>query len=110
MPTVISELTGEEIDRSSEQFRHECECRWLLDKKPSRADKHLWLYGVRDRAQLFDFNPKTGRDELSDDWKKRIVSDTPPVIVHRGLAAADRILEDARRIYEARQRKASSAA
>lgn len=104
MPTAISELTGEPVDTNSEAHRHECECRWLLSAKPTRAEKHLHLYGVRDRDHLFEFNTKTGQSELADDWQKRLI-EPRPVMKFRNLAAADRILADARKIHEARQRK-----
>lgn len=105
MPTTISLLTGEEVDTSSEAWRHECECSWLLGNKPTRADKHLHLYGVWDRDQLLAFNPASGKHELAEDWAKRIPADARPLIKFRGLAAADRILADAKRLWEIREGK-----
>jgi len=101
MPTTISELTCEPVDTNSEAWRHECECRWLLANKPTKAEKHLHLYGVRDREHLFEFNTKTGQNELAEDWQKRLVEPRPLMKV-RNMAAADRILADARKMYEAR--------
>ena len=31
MATAISELTGETVNTSSEAWRHECECRYILE-------------------------------------------------------------------------------
>lgn len=107
MPTAISELTGEEVNTHSEAWRHECECRWLLANKPTREDKHLWLYGVRDRDQIIEFNAATGKHELAEDWQKRIPDKTKCILKARGLAAADRLLADAKRIWERRQQEAA---
>lgn len=113
MPTVISELTGEPVDTASEAWRHECECSWLLANKPTKGEKHLHLYGVRDREQLFEFSAATGKVELAENWEKRVAQvDGRPaltVLKVRGLAAADRLLEDAKRLWEARQRKEAGA-
>lgn len=107
MPTAVSELTGEPVDTSSEAWRHECECRWLLSEKAGRADKHLYLYGVWSRDQIMEWNPAAGRHELANDWRSRIPKDTRPLIMFRGLAAADRILDDARRLWEIRRGRAA---
>jgi hypothetical protein len=103
MPTVISELTGEPVDTSSEAWRHECECAWLLANKPNRAAKHLYLYGVPDRSQLVTYDSKTGRDVIVEEFQNRRSSAVPASIYKaRGLEAADRILEDAKRLHQAR--------
>lgn len=102
MTTTRSALTGEEISTDSEQHRHECECRWLLTHKPTRQDKHLYLYGVHDRERLMGYN-KTGQRGLADDYTKRWDGLTRPLLHNRGLAAVDRILADARIIYEKRK-------
>lgn len=107
MTLVISELTGEPVDTSSEAWRHECECAWLLRSKPTKADKHLHLYGVWDREDLMVFNPATGQHQLAEDWDKRVPKDTRPLIKFRGLQAADRILADARRLWEKRNGNAA---
>ena len=96
---------GTEVSNYSEAWRHECECRGLLANKPTRTQKHLYLYGVADRAQLFTFDSKTGRRVLRDDvsslWPKG-ANGRPvrPLMAFRSLEAADRILADARRIHE----------
>lgn len=108
MTLVHSQLLGREVDSYSEEWRHECECRWLLTAKPTRTDKHMHLYGVPDRRMLFRYNPRTGKDELSDDhasrWENKF-----PLMKMRGLAAADRILEDARTLYNLSQPTRESA-
>lgn len=105
MNPVYSHLAGAEVDSSSEAWRHECECRWLLENKPTRSAKHLYLYGVADRKELFKPHPATGqpvlRDDISSLWP--IGSNGRPVrplMAFRSLEAADRILADARRIHE----------
>lgn len=103
MATAFDELTGETVDTSSEAWRHRCECSWLLTNKTTRAEKHMHLYGVWDREQLFEFDAATGRMELAKEWDKRIPKDARPLIKFRGLAAADRILEDAKRLWQIRQ-------
>lgn len=103
MRTVTSELTGEPVDTSSDAWRHECECRWLLDNKTTRAAKHQYLYGVWDREQIMVWNPREGRHELAPDWRERVDKGKRPLFAIRGLEAADRILADARRLWEARQ-------
>lgn len=102
MPTAVSELTGEPVDTSSEEWRHHCECSWLLANKPTKMAKHLHLYGVHDREQLFQFNTKTGRAELAEDWRARLIEQRPLMRV-RSLEAADRILADAKRLHEKRK-------
>lgn len=105
MPTAFDPLTGRDVDTMSEEWRHTCECRWLLANKPTRSAKHLYLYGVADRKELFKPHPATGQPTLRDDistlWpignNGRPVR---PLMAFRSLEAADRILADARRIYE----------
>lgn len=103
MAAVISELTGETVDTSSEEWRHETECSWLLTNKPNRTQKHLYLYGVVDRAELFVFDGKLGRDVIAEQYANRRSQNVQPSIYKsRGLEAADRILADAKRLHEAR--------
>lgn len=111
MPTAFDPITGQDVDTASEAWRHSCECRWLLDNKPTRSLKHRWLYGVDDRAKLFRFNAKTGQQELRDDlaslWPKDDRGRTvKPIMSLRGIEAADRILADAKTIYDHQQRSA----
>ena len=105
MPTAFNPLTGSEVDTASEEWRHLCECRWLLTNKPTRSAKHLHLYGVSDRSQLFRYNTKTGKSELREDassvWRKDDSGRTiKPLMAWRGLEAVDRLLADARRLHE----------
>ncbi len=44
---------GRVVDSSSEDWRHECEARWILDKLPSRDARRCYLRGWQD--------PDTGR-------------------------------------------------
>lgn len=106
---VYSILADAEVDSGSETWRHETECKWLLVKKPTRSDKHQWLYGVQDRSKLFRFDPLSGKPELRDDlralWGKDDRGrDIKPIMAHRGLEAADRLLDDAKKIYDHQQR------
>lgn len=114
MPTAYDHITGREVDTASEQWRHRCECNWLLTAKPTRSEKHLWLYGVRDREQLFKVDPKTGQQVLRDDLREVWGKDergrqVRPLMAVRTLEAADRILEDARRLYTLSQPTRESA-
>lgn len=108
---VYSILADAEVDGGSETWRHETECKWLLVKKPTRSDKHLWLYGVNDRSKLFRFDAKTSQLVLREDlralWGKDDRGrDIKPIMALRGLEAADRILDDAKKIYDHQQRSA----
>lgn len=105
MTTVFSQLANAVVDSDSEAWRHECECRHLLRAYPTRSQKHMHLYGVHDRAMLFEFNTKTGETVLREDhkklWPKNDRGRTINPIMHwRGIEAADRILSDARRLHE----------
>lgn len=90
---------GSKVSNYSDAWRHECECRWLLANKPTRSEKHMHLYGVPDRAMLFEYNKQTGRPELAEDHAKRWQIKMPLMKI-RGIEAADRILADARKIHE----------
>ena len=105
----ISEFTGQEIDSNSEEYRYECELRHLLNSCPTRRDKHLFLYGVEDRADLFFFDSKTGQHEIKDqyDCNKSSRKLPPSVFKFRGLEEADKILADAKRLYELRQKRSA---
>ena len=105
MPAAFDPITGQDVDTASEAWRHSCECRWLLTAKPTRTDKHLHLYGVSDRAMLFESNSKTGQTVLRDDhkklWPKNDRGRTINPLMHwRGIEEADRILADARKLHE----------
>lgn len=105
MPTAFDPLTGQEVDTASEAWRHVCECRALLKNYPTRQQKHTHLYGVPDREILFRFDNKAGKHVLKDDyqklWPKNDSNKTIfPVMHRRGLDQADKILADARKLYE----------
>ena len=97
--THYSHLAGHEVDGSSEEWRFECECRWLLNNKPTRSTKHLYLYGVSNRTELMTHD-KDGKEVLREDYRTRWPEKTRPLMHHRGLAGADRILDGARRLHE----------
>lgn len=100
MPTAFDPITGADVDTSSEAYRHYCECKWLLDNMPGRSAKHRWLFGVNDRRMII--NQRTG--ELTEDWKRL----SEKSITHlRGLEAADRILADAKKIYDHQSKTAA---
>lgn len=96
---TVTLADGREVSNYSEEWRHETECRWLLTAKPTRSEKHLYLYGVPNRDQLMQYDPKVGGKRLADDHAKRWVVRNP-LMKWRGLEAADRLLADARRLYE----------
>lgn len=98
MPTAYSHLAGADVDTDSEAWRNECECRWLLTQKPTKTQKHLYLYGVADRAKLMTHD-KQGRPVLRDGYTRLWVVGAP-LMKHRGLEGADRLLADAKRLYE----------
>lgn len=108
MPTAYSHLLGRDVDTYSEEWRHECECRWLLTAKPTKSQKHTYLYGVPDRQQLFEWDHKAGKYVLAADHAKLWVIRFP-LMKARGLEAADRILEDAKRLYTLSQPTRESA-
>lgn len=98
MPTAYSHLAGADVDTASEAWRHECECRWLLTAKPTRTAKHMHLYGVPDREQLFGYDRATGRPLAAPDtsrWQHKA-----PLMKFRGIEAADRMLADAKQLYD----------
>ena len=110
MTMVFSQLAGAEVDCASEIWRHECECRWLLTNKPTRTAKHLYLYGVPDRAMLFERNGLTNELRLRDGYQKLWPKNEKgwtikPLMGVRTLEAADRILADARKLHELAQAK-----
>lgn len=105
--STITLADGTEASNYSEAWRYECELRWFLDAKPTRSAKHLYLYGVEDRAQLFDPHPDTGQPVLAEKYRERWVCKDPvtgrptmPLMHRRGLEAADKLLADARQLYD----------
>lgn len=110
MPTAFSHLAGREVDTSSEEWRRECECRHLINTYPTREKKHYFLYGVHDRDFLFRRNALTGDLMLKEDYTKLWPKDAKgrtikPLMGHRSLEEADRILADAKRLFELMQPK-----
>lgn len=75
----ICELTGEEAAADSEAWRHDCEVRWLLDECTLEQRRRI-VNGVMGGLKG-DIVQKKG------------------IRHHRGNAAADRIIEDLRRLH-----------
>ena len=98
MSEVYSELLDRMVDSFSEEWRHECECRWLLDHKPNPIQMNLYLYGVENRSQVVE-KDATGKDRLIPEharfWKD---PKTKPLTAHRGLQNADQLLNDVLRL------------
>ena len=44
-----SEMTGEPVDPYSDAWRHECECRYVLDQMTSRPQRASYLEGIEQR-------------------------------------------------------------
>ncbi len=86
---VRSELSDEPVDMDSEAWRHECECRYVLDGLHSRESRNRWLYGNDDGK---DRNYGPG----STNSKKCVAA-------KRGVEAADRIKADVLAIIERRK-------
>lgn len=45
---MVTLVDGEQVDSASEAWRHECECRYILNL-PTLSDRREWLYG---RAEM----------------------------------------------------------
>lgn len=75
MATAISEFTGEPVDTASEEWRHECECRYMLDHFTTRDQRNLHIEGVPKPApgQRFVKGLRTYR---GDEAAQRLVDDT----------------------------------
>jgi hypothetical protein len=95
---VYSELLERMCDSYSGEWRHECECRWLLKEKPDPIQLNLYLYGVENRSQVVA-KDVTGQDRLISEHA-RLWRDpkTKPLTAYRGLQNADRLLNDALRL------------
>lgn len=100
---LIKLVDGREVSNYSEEYRFECECRDLLTRKPTRSEKHLYLYGVSDRQKLMEFDRKTGKDVLAADYTTRWVVKNP-LMKWRGLAGADKLLAEAKRLHDLTQK------
>ena len=100
---MVTLADGREVSNYSEEFRHECECRWLLTEKPTRTEKHMHLYGVADRQKLITHD-KNGRPVLRDGHTNMWLNKSP-VMKYRGLEGADHLLAEAKRLYELTNQK-----
>ncbi|WP_191058449.1 DUF7696 family protein [Geminicoccus harenae] len=88
---VRSELSDEPVDIYSEAWRHECECRYVLDGLHSKESRNRWLYGSPDGAQPADGNFPRGC-----------------VAKIRGVEAADRIKAGVLDIIQSRKTRAAA--
>ncbi len=69
--TAISELTGKPVSTWSEEWRHECELRYVLGLSP--ADREVFFNGVKDTGNR-------------------------GIVATRGIAAAERFKADLERL------------
>ena len=89
MATAYSLLAGRQVDTSSEIWRHECECSWVL-AMPDRDHRLRYLFGV---------------EELTSDRKRGTYTN----FVHkgvkhvRGIDAANNIKADCERLWKLRR-------
>ena len=81
-PTATCELTGQTVSTWSEEWRYDCELRAILAM--SKSDRDAYFHGVKDDS---------GRRDI---------------VAIRGIATAERILADARRLEEIRATKKAS--
>jgi hypothetical protein len=69
--TAISELSSEEINTWSEEWRHECEVRAVL--KMSNEERQAYFMGVpgdRHQRGIIELRGQEGADELFADVKR----------------------------------------
>ena len=94
MPAIYSELLDRMCDSHSEEWRHECECRWLLIQKSDPVQLNLYLYGVENRSEVV-IKDASGQERLMPE-QSRLWKDpkTKPLSAHRGLKSADKLLSD----------------
>ena len=89
MTPPISEFTGQPVtDTTSEEWRHECECRYVLDCMPDKITRQRYLYGEMD---------------LGATVKRRGIAQI------RGKAEADRIRDGVLKLYRLRKEQAEAA-
>lgn len=93
----ISELTGEEMDANSPDWRHECEVRMLLDRLPSAQARRNYVNGVVEKQPGGKGRPAIDR-VIEKGVRQR-----------RGDAAADKIIEDLRKLHALRIARAQTA-
>jgi hypothetical protein len=86
----ICELTGEDVPADSEAWRHDCEVRSILDDFPNAQARRAHVNGVLGGIKG-DVVLKNG------------------IRQYRGNAAADRIIEDLRRLHALRLQRAKTA-
>ena len=102
MTQFFSELLDRMCDSYSDEWRHECECRWLMTEKSDPIQLHLFLYGVENRSQVV-VKDATGRERLLPDYS-RLWKDpkSKPLCAYRSLQSADKLLSDVLKLKKSR--------
>jgi len=100
---MVKLADGRQVSNYSEEYRHETECRWLLTEKPTRTLKHMHLYGVADRQSLMTHD-KQGRPTLREGYTNQWMTKSP-LMKFRGIEGADRLLSEAKKLYELTNQK-----
>lgn len=90
---VRSELSDEPVDIYSEAWRHECECRYVLDGLHSRESRNRWLYG-NDDGKDRNYGPGSTNSQKC-------------IAAKRGVEAADRIKAGVLAIIQSRKARAA---
>lgn len=60
----VSDITGLPVDTSSEAWRFECECRWILDHLPNKFERREYLESLETKRG------KPAADRLRDGMMK----------------------------------------
>lgn len=89
MPLAYSILVGREVDTASEEWRRDCEARYIL-AMPDRQARNEYLLGRREMQ--------------ANGAVKQVVKG---ITQHRGEAAADGVKADCMRIHNIRLAEAS---
>ena len=84
---VWSHLAGREVPRDSEEWRHECECRWVL-ALPTKQARLRYLYGTQEIDSAGRTTFAKGIAQIRSGGNEA-----------RGKATADRIKADCMRLH-----------
>lgn len=94
-PMVFSVLAGREVANNSEEWRHECECRWVLGL-PTKAARLRYLYGASEVDAKGQVKFWKGIAQVRGGGNEA-----------RGMAVADKIKADCMRLHELQQKNPS---